>query len=96
MAKASIQKILHKQVSIRRSGKVERNVMAHLLIPGIKQGKLKKNDEISTDEKSWVRLDRHSQLSSYFPNEELPSEANLPLDLNHKLLELSKMLQDLS
>jgi len=29
MTKASIHKILHKQVSIRRSGKVERNVMAH-------------------------------------------------------------------
>jgi len=96
MAKASIQKILHKQVSIRRSGKVERNVMAHLLIPGIKQGKLKKNDEISTDEKSWIRLDQHSQLSSYFSMEDLPSESSLPLDLNHKLLELSKMLKDLS
>ena len=96
MTKASIQKILHKQVSIRRSGNVERNVMAHLLIPGIKQGKLKKNDEISTDEKSWIRLDQHSQLSSYFSMEDLPSESSLPLDLNHKLLELSKMLKDLS
>ena len=96
MTKASIQKILHKEVSIRRSGRVERNVLAHLLISGIKQGKLKKNDEISTDEKSWVRLDQHSQLSSYFPNEGLPSETNLPLDLNHKLLELSKILKDLS
>ena len=96
MNKASIQKILHKQVSIRRSGKVERNVMAHLLIPGIKQGKLKKNDEISTDEKIWVRLDQHSQLSSYFSIEDLSSESSLPLDLNHKLLELSKMLKDLS
>ena len=70
--------------------------MAHLLIPGIKQGKLKKNDEISTDEKSWIRLDQHSQLSSYFSMEDLPSESSLPLDLNHKLLELSKMLKDLS
>ena len=96
MTKASIQKILHKKVSIRRSGKVERNMMAHLLIPGIKQGKLKKDDEISTDEKTWVRLDQHAQLSSFFPNEKLPSESNLPLDLNHKLLELSKMLKDLS
>jgi hypothetical protein len=96
MAKASIQKILHKQVSIRRSGKVERNVMAHLLIPGIKQGKLKKNDEISTDEKIWERLDQNSQLSSYFSIEDLSSESSLPLDLNHKLLELSKMLKDLS
>ena len=96
MAKASIQKILHKQVSIRRSGKVERNVMAHLLISGIKQGKLKKDDEISTDEKSWVRLDQHSQLSSYFSTEDLSRESSLPLDLNHKLLELSKMLKDLS
>jgi hypothetical protein len=96
MTKASIQKILHKQVSIRRLGIVERNVQTHLLISGIKQGKLKKDDEISTDEKIWVRLDQHSQLSSYFPNEELPSESNLPLDLNHKLLELSKMLKDLS
>jgi len=96
MTKASIHKILHKQVSIRRSGRVERNVMAHLLISGIKQGKLKKDDEISTDEKSWVRLDQHSQLSSYFSNEELPSESNLPLDLNHKLFELSKILKDLS
>jgi hypothetical protein len=96
MTKATIQKILHKQVSIRRSGRVERNVMAHLLISGIKQGKLNKDDEISTDEKSWVRLDQHSQLSSYLSTENLPGESNLPLDLNHKLLELSKMLKDLS
>ena len=96
MTKASIQKILHKEVSIRRSGRVERNVQAHLLISGIKQGKLKKDDEISTDDKSWVRLDQHSQLSSYFSIEDLPSKSNLPLDLNHKLLELSKMLKDLS
>ena len=71
-------------------------MMAHLLIPGIKQGKLKKDDEISTDEKTWVRLDQHSQLASYFSIEDLPSESSLPLDLNHKLLELSKMLKDLS
>jgi hypothetical protein len=96
MTKASIQKILHKQVSIRRSGRVERNVQAHLLISGIKQGKLKKGDEISTDEKIWVRLDQHSQLSSYFSTESISSKSNLPLDLNHKLLELSKMLKDLS
>ena len=67
MAKVSTPHILHRHVSIRRSGRVVRNVLTQSLISDIKQGRLKKDDEISADEKNWVRLDRHYQLASYFP-----------------------------
>ena len=69
MAKVSTPHILHRHVSIRRSGRVVRNVLTQSLISDIKQGRLKKDDEISADEKNWVRLDRHYQLASYFPHQ---------------------------
>ena len=56
MAKGLNPKILHRHVSIRRSGKVVRNVLAQSLISNIKQGKLQKDDEISADEKIWYAL----------------------------------------
>jgi hypothetical protein len=96
MAKGSIPKILHRHVSIRRSGRVLRNVLAQSLISNIKQGKLQKDDEISADEKNWVRLDQHYQLSDYFPTPKLSSSQDLPPDMDKQLFELSKMLKDLS
>ena len=96
MAKGSIPKILHKHVSIRRSGRVLRNVLTQSLISNIKQGKLQKDDEISADEKNWVRLDQHYQLSDYFPTEKLSSSQDLPPNMEKHLSELSKMLKDLS
>ena len=67
MAKVSTPHIIHRHVSIRRSGRVVRNVLTQSLISDIKQGRLKKDDEISADEKNWVRLDQHYQLARYFP-----------------------------
>ena len=96
MAKASIPQLLHKRVSIRRSGKVVRDVLTQSLISEIRQGHLKEDDEISADEKRWVRLDQHYQLSRFFPAESPPASENLPSDMNQRLTQLSEMLKDLS
>ena len=45
MAKESTPHILHRHVSIRRSGRVVRNVLTQSLISDIKQGRLRKDDE---------------------------------------------------
>ena len=96
MAKVSTPHILHRHVSIRRSGRVVRNVLTQSLISDIKQGRLKKDDEISADEKNWVRLDRHYQLASYFPTQNPSSSEDLPPDVKKHLSELSQMLKELS
>lgn len=96
MAKVYTPHILHRHVSIRRSGRVVRNVLTQSLISDIKQGKLKKDDEISADEKNWVRLDRHYQLASYFPTQNPSSSEDLPPDVKKHLSELSQMLKELS
>ena len=96
MARQSIPKLLHKRVSIRRSGKVVRNVRTHLLVSEIKQGRLKEGDEISADEKFWVRLDNHYQLSSYFPTDSSSASRDFSPDLDQRLNELSEMLKDLN
>ena len=96
MAKISTPQVLHRYVSIRRSGKVFRNVLAQSLISNIREGRLKKDDEISTDEKNWVRLDQHSQLAIYFPTKTPSSSEDLPPDVEKRLSELSQMLKDLS
>ena len=96
MAKISTSQILYKHVSIRRSGKILRNVLTQSLISDIKNGRLKKDDEISADEKNWVRLDQHYQLASYFPTENSPPSENIPPDVEKRLTELSHMLKDLS
>jgi hypothetical protein len=94
MDKTQASQILHRNVSIRRSGKVVRNVLSQSLISEIRQGRLQKDDEISADEKSWVRLDQHSQLARYFPH---PSSSNdFPPDMERRLSELSQMLKELS
>jgi hypothetical protein len=71
-------------------------VLTQSLVSNIKQGKLQKDDEISADEKNWVRLDQHYQLSDYFPTQKLSSSQDLPHDMEKHLFELSKMLKDLS
>ena len=96
MAKESILHILHRHVSIRRSGRVVRNVLTQSLISDIKQGRLRKDDEISADEKNWVCLDRHYQLASYFTTKNPSSSEDLPPDMGKHLSELSQMLKELS
>ena len=88
--------ILHRHVSIRRSGRVVRNVLTQSLISDIKQGRLKKDDEISADEKNWVRLDQHSQLVNYFPTNNPVSSDVPPPNIEKHLSELSQILKDLS
>ena len=96
MTKIPTPQVLHRHVSIRRSGKVFRNVLAQSLISNIREGRLKKDDEISADEKNWVRLDQHSQLAIYFPTKNPSSSEDLPPDVEKRLSELSQMLKDLS
>ena len=96
MAKVSTPHIIHRHVSIRRSGRVVRNVLTQSLISDIKQGRLKKDDEISADEKNWVRLDRHYQLARYFPTKNSSSSEDLPPDVEKHLSELSQMLKELN
>ena len=96
MAKIPTPQVLHRHVSIRRSGKVLRNVLAQSLISNIREGRLKKDDEISADEKNWVRLDQHGQLAIYFPTKTISSSEDLPPDVEKRLSELSQMLKDLS
>jgi hypothetical protein len=96
MTKASIPTLLHKRISIRRSGKVVRNVLTHLLVPEIKQGRLKGDDEISADEKYWVRLDRHHQLARFFLIEPSSDSKNPSPNMEQRLTDLSEMLKDLN
>ena len=96
MSKMQASQILHRNVSIRRSGRVIRNVLTQSLISEIRKGRLEKDDEISADEKNWVRLDQHYQLSDYFPTQKISSSQDLPPNMEKHLFELSKMLKDLS
>ena len=96
MTKVSIPQLLHTQVAIRRSGRVVRNVLTQALISDIKRGRFEKDDEISADEKNWVRLDQHCQLAGYFPTEHSSIPENLSPDIGKRLTELSKMLKDLN
>ena len=96
MAKASVPKSLYKRVSIRRSGKVVRDVLTQSLVSEIKQGRLKEDDEISADEVDWVRLDQHYQLAKLFPAESSLTKENHPTDMDQQLTKLSEMLRDLS
>ena len=96
MTKGSIPQLLHKRVSIRRSGKMIRGVLTRSLVSEIRQGRLKRDDEISADERCWVRLDRHYQLARFFSAESASNSGNLPPDMEHRLTELSEMLKDLN
>ena len=73
-----------------------RNVLTQSLVSEIRQGRLKECDEISADEKCWVRLDQHYQLAKFFPAKPLSISENLPSDMKQRLTELSEMLKDLN
>ena len=96
MAKIDASQILHRNVSIRRSGRVIRNVLTQSLISEIRKGRLEKDDEISADEKNWVRLDQHSQLARYFSNPDASYPKDLPPDVEKRFSELSQILKELS
>ncbi len=55
------------KVNLRRGKQVICNISTHLLIPGIKSGKLLKTDEFSGDEIQWICLGDHHQLKDQFP-----------------------------
>lgn len=73
-----------------------RNILTQSLISEIRQGHLQKDDEISADEKRWVRLDRHYQLAGYFSAESSSASEKLPPDMDQRLTELSELLKELS
>ncbi|MDP6477713.1 MAG: hypothetical protein QF502_07355 [Nitrospinaceae bacterium] len=96
MSEKPTPKILHKRVFIRRSGQVIYNISTQSLISEIKEGRLQKDDEISTDRKRWVRLDRHYQLARYFPAEPSSTSDPLPPGVDQRLTEVSELLRELS
>ena len=96
MTKTFTTQLLHKRVSIRRSGKVVRGVLTQSLVSEIRDGRLKKDDEISADEKCWIRLDRAHQLSKYFSSVSSLASEKIPSDMDKRLAELSEMLKDLN
>ena len=96
MTKASIPQLLHKRVSIRRSGEVVRDVLTQSLVSKIRQGRLKEDDEISADEKCWGRLDQHYQLAKFFSEKSCSTSETLPIEIKQNLTELSKLLKDLN
>ena len=57
---------------------------------------MQKDDEISTDRKRWVRLDRHYQLARYFPVEPSFTSEPLPPGVDQRLTEVSELLRELS
>ena len=71
-------------------------MLTQSLISDIKQGRLKKDDEISADEKNWVRLDRHYQLASFSSTQNPSPSEDLPPDVEKHLSELSQMLKELN
>ncbi|KMP12351.1 hypothetical protein UZ36_01190 [Candidatus Nitromaritima sp. SCGC AAA799-C22] len=96
MTETSIPKILHARVSIRREGKIARNVSSQSLVSRIKEGRLRGTDEISADEKRWVRLDRHHQLARYFSSESSSPAISSPSGVEDQLAELSVLLKELN
>ena len=64
-----------KIVMIRRGDITTPNVPTQKLVSFIRKRVLLGADEISSDGKNWIRVDRHYQLRKFFPNED--SQANI-------------------
>jgi len=83
-------------VWVRRGANAVRKISSKMLIPNIKAGKLFGDDEISGDGTSWVRLERHSQLSHYFRKTADHANKDMPPGAQEKLEELAGMLDELN
>lgn len=92
---SSTPRILHQRVSVRRGRKVVHGVATRSLIRLIREGRLRAEDEISADEKRWVRLDRHHQLAPYCAPESALA-GHSPPGVEENLAELSVLLKELN
>ena len=99
-----------KLVMIRRGSITTPNVPTRKLVSFIRKRVLLGADEISSDGKNWIRVDRHYQLRKFFPNEH--GQANIlnvkndlsggvdlperPPDLENELQGMANLLRDIN
>tara|TARA_Y100001960_G_scaffold139442_1_gene147646 strand:+ start:645 stop:965 length:321 start_codon:yes stop_codon:yes gene_type:complete len=69
-----------KFVMIRRGSIITPNVSTQKLVSFIRKRALLGADEISSDGKKWIRVDRHYQLKKFFSNED--SQTNVMKQTN--------------
>tara|TARA_B100000686_G_C15943986_1_gene550263 strand:+ start:111 stop:431 length:321 start_codon:yes stop_codon:yes gene_type:complete len=84
-----------KFVMIRRGAITTANVPTQKLVCFIRKRALLGADEISSDGKNWIRVDRHYQLRNFFSDED--SQANVLKKTNDlsREVEISESLPDL-
>lgn len=92
---------LVQQVFIRRGRKQMTNVSTRTLIPAIRQGKLVRDDEFSTDGVHWSRIGDHPQLSRFFPDAdvdetETPAGDPIPSRVKDQLYNLARLMRDIN
>ncbi len=86
-----------KVVMIRRGNSKVSNVPSQNLITFIRKKVLLGSDELSGDGKSWIRVDRHYQLRTYFlKNSEEGSVMRPPPGLENELAEVADLLKDIN
>ena len=83
-------------VWVRRGKDAVRKISSKMLVPNIKAGKPFGDDEVSGDCKSWIRLERHSQLSHYFKSSTEWVNPEISQKAHAQLEELAGMLEDLN
>ena len=99
-----------KLVMIRRGAITTPNVPTQKLVSFIRKRVLLAADEISSDGKNWIRVDRHYQLKKFFLNED--ARANIlnvkndlsggvelserPPDLENELQGMANLLRDIN
>ena len=99
-----------KVVMVRRGGITTTNVPTQKLLTFIEKKALLGTDEISSDGKNWVRIDRHYQLRKFFPEkieENIPkvnrSEhtgelevSEIPADIKNKFKQVADLLNEIN
>jgi len=99
-----------KLVIIRRGAITTPNIPTQKLVSFIRKRVLLGADEISSDGKNWIRVDRHYQLRKYFSNEDrqtsilqkrndLSREVEIsgsPPDLENELEGVAKLLREIN
>tara|TARA_Y100001934_G_C11985253_1_gene600550 strand:+ start:120 stop:440 length:321 start_codon:yes stop_codon:yes gene_type:complete len=99
-----------KLVMIRRGATTTPNVSTQKLVSFIRKRVLLGADEISSDGKNWIRVDRHYQLKEFFSKEDsqknvlkvtndLSNEVEIsvsPPDLENELQEVANLLREIN
>ena len=99
-----------KVVMVRRGDITTSNVPTQKLRTFIRKRVLLGTDEISSDGKNWIRVDRHYQLRNYFLNEDSLNDpvktksvfsaesefSERPPDIENDLKEVVKLLKDIN